>query len=110
MKISGILSLAMAVLFLFSGCATHYYRVAPEGLEIFLKMAEAETVELACTTDRIRIYTAKKVGRTLWAVTVPSHREFSYFYLVDGADYLPDCLLRETDDFGSANCIYQPEM
>ena len=105
-----LLPLAMAVLFVFSGCAPHYYRVKPDGLEIYLKMADAQTVELACTTGELHIYRARKVGRTLWAVTVPSRREFSYFYLVDGADYLPDCLLRESDDFGSENCIYQPGM
>lgn len=104
------LPLAATLLFLVCGCATHYYQAKPEGLEVFLKMAEAGKVELACTTDRVRIYRARKVGRKTWAVTVPSHREFSYFYLVDGADYLPDCPLREKDDFGSENCIYQPEM
>jgi hypothetical protein len=104
------LLLITAMLLVQCGCATHYYRIQSAGLEIFLEMEQASKVELACTTDPFSIYRAKKIGRKLWAVTIPSHREFSYFYLVDGKSYLPDCPLRESDDFGSENCIYQPEM
>ena len=32
------------------------------------------------------------------------------FYIVDGAVYLPQCRLKEQDDFGSANCLYIPGM
>ena len=105
-----MLLLITAIFMLFNGCATHYYRVKPEGLEIILKMAEAKKVELVCTNELFGIHRARRIDREMWAVTLPSHREFSYFYLVDGAGYLPDCPLRETDDFGSENCIYHPGM
>jgi hypothetical protein len=36
--------------------------------------------------------------------------QFSYFYLVDGEVFLPECTLTESDDFGSRNCVYAPGM
>jgi hypothetical protein len=44
----------------------------------------------------------------VWKVTLSRLNEFKYFYLVDGKAYLPDCRLRENDDFGSNNCVFSP--
>lgn len=52
---------------------------------------------------------ANKIGGYRWAVTVAANSEFRYFYIVDGAVYVPECKYYEKDDFGSRNCIYVPE-
>ena len=45
-----------------------------------------------------------------WQISVPGNESFRYFYMIDGKKFLPDCLLRENDDFGGENCIYSPEL
>lgn len=103
-------ALTTAVLLLIAtGCATHYHRARPDGVHFFLRVAHAGRVEMARSGSVFGIYEAQRVGSELWSVTVPSGEAFRYFYLVDGKSYLPDCPLREADDFGSQNCIFQPE-
>ena len=31
-------------------------------------------------------------------------------YLVDGKPFLPSCTMKERDDFGSENCIFEPKL
>jgi len=45
-----------------------------------------------------------------WRVSVDGTRPFQYFFTVDGSTSLPDCLMKERDDFGGENCIYSPEL
>jgi hypothetical protein len=92
------------------GCGTHSYQVRPDGVELRLVAPHAEQVEFACSLDRFTPRKASKTGRGKWIVTVSGAESFRYFYRVDGKLFIPDCRLKEIDDFGSQNCIYQPGM
>ena len=101
----------MTVLFLLgAGCATHHYKVDADRVNLYLRMPEAKTVYFAASLDKFRPYPARKLGAGVWEVAVPSTREFTYFYQVDGNFYLPECRLKQTDDFGAENCVFVPDM
>ena len=93
-----------------TGCATHYYKVQADRINIYLKAPTAGKVDFASSLDGYKIHAAKKINTQTWTVTVPASSEFKYFYIVDGVLYLPACQFKEKDDFGSVNCIYTPEM
>ena len=39
---------------------------------------------------------------------MPAGETFRYFYRVDDTPFVPDCPMKEKDDFGFENCIYDP--
>ena len=89
--------------------ATHFYSVKYDMVTLHLNLPGAEEVYFVHSLDdyiphRVQ---ADKDGKWEFAMTVNS--EFRYFYIVDGTVYLPDCKFRETDDFGSENCIFVPK-
>ena len=92
------------------GCATHYHRSDSDSVHMYLIRPGAGIVSFAHSADGYRIHSAQKSGAWTWKVKVPGRYEFRYFYLVNGKTYLPDCRLRERDDFGAQNCIYSPDM
>ena len=100
----------MAVSLLCAGCATHYYRMNADRVNFYLRMPEAKNVYVSTSLDEFALYRTKKLASGIWEVAVPATREFTYFYKVDGNFYLPDCKLREKDDFGDENCIFIPGM
>jgi hypothetical protein len=66
-------------------------------------------VTFACSLDDFKPHDARKVdGR--WVVSVPGREPFRYFYVLDGEPFLPPCDLKENDDFGSKNCIFNPHL
>jgi hypothetical protein len=92
-----------------SGCATsHYVQREANTLVLYLQVPKAQQVQLASSADNFIPRETERVGTDTWRVVLPTVAELKYFYIVDGATYLPDCRFRETDDFGSENCIYQP--
>lgn len=96
-----------ALMLLATGCATHYYRAQGDTLAIYLKAPGAKKVTFACSLDDFTPHDTRKVdGR--WVVSVPGRDPFRYFYLLDGELFLPPCELKENDDFGSRNCIFNP--
>lgn len=98
------------VAFYLSGCAaTHYHEQRSNRVTFYLKAPEARGVAFASSLDAYSPRLANKIGGSRWAVTVAANSEFRYFYIVDGAVYLPECKFYEKDDFGSRNCIYVPE-
>ncbi len=105
--VTGLLFLAVL-----SGCAGH--SVVPRGnsLTFSLRIPGATRVQLASSVDNFTLHDAVRNSSGVWQVTVPtsSPGEVQYFYIVDGGAYLPECRLRETDDFGSENCLYQPAL
>ena len=104
-----ILQLTVVVLCL-SGCTeTHYHERQSDRVTFYLKVPEARGVAFASSLDDFQLHSAERVGNTRWKVTVATNSEFSYFYIVDGVVYAPDCKFYEKDDFGSRNCIYVPE-
>ena len=90
-----------------SGCAGFSVQEqAPGAVTFMLRNGQAREVALATSLDQYRPHSVEKNQFGLWQVSVPARATFSYFYLVDGAVYLPDCEFRETDDFGFENCLY----
>jgi hypothetical protein len=78
-------------------------------LTLLLDRPGAAQVALASSLDGFTPRPAERASR-LWAVSVPAGASFRYFYLVDNQVFLPDCRLREQDDFGAWNCVYEPEL
>ena len=100
----------VAVSLLCAGCATHYYRIEADRVNLYLRMPEAKIVYFSTSLEEFELYRTKKSESGIWQVAVPAPREFTYFYKVDGSIYLPDCKLKEKDDFGDENCIFMPDM
>lgn len=98
-----------ALILLATGCATHYYRVQGDNLALYLKAPGAKKVTFACSLDDFDPHDARNIdGR--WTVSVSGTDPFRYFYLLDGELFLPPCELKENDDFGSRNCIFNPHL
>lgn len=95
---------------LLAGCTPHHFIVKqPSGLTVSLTLPEAREVLFASSVDSFRLHPLQKEDDEIWVVSNLADEEFRYFYLVDGQLYIPECELTENDDFGTANCIYQPE-
>jgi len=91
-------------------CSIHYHKRAENSVTLYLKAPEAQTVLLYSSLDGFRgTPLTHRSGKWLLA-TFPSDRTFRYFYTIDGQVYIPPCKRKETDDFGSSNCLFEPEM
>ena len=91
-----------------SACASHSLKLRDDSLHLYLKADAAERVEFAASTEGYAPRPATRLKRGRWEVVMPGDASFSYYYLIDGQVYAPDCRYREQDDFGGDNCIYQP--
>ena len=87
---------------------SHWVEVRSNEVLLYLSMPEADRIEFVCSLDGFQPRPARRDGNGNWVISVPPGREFRYFYLVEGAVYLPECQEKENDDFGSTNCIYAP--
>ena len=92
------------------GCVTHYATINADRVNLYLRMPKAKNVYFAASLNDFALYRPRKLSSGIWEVTLPATREFTYFYKVDDDIYLPDCKLREKDDFGDENCIFLPDM
>jgi hypothetical protein len=99
-----------AVLLIFAGCAHHSVLVDADRVTLTLKAPGAKNVQIASSLDGYELHQARKTGDSTWVVQLPSDMQFTYFYLVDGKVFLPECLISESDGFGSKDCIYVPGM
>lgn len=99
----------LPLVFFLSACATHFYRIQEGEVTLVLRRPEARSVMLATSLDGFHLRPASKVSDT-WEVRLPAGRGFRYFYQVDGMMVVPDCTLKESDDFGSQNCIFEPQL
>ena len=102
--------LLIAFLVVSSGCAAHYHKQHADSVTLYLKAPNAGNVQFATSLDAFKLHPAQKGQNQIWEVFVPVIAEFKYFYIVDGSVHLPDCRSREKDDFGSENCLFQPEL
>ncbi|MBB5347291.1 hypothetical protein JWG42_14895 [Desulfoprunum benzoelyticum] len=94
-------------LLLLAGCSTHSHGLHNGVVTLYLDVPAGRQVSLACSRDGFVPHPARREhGR--WAVSLPADGPFRYFYLVDGAVYVPPCRLREKDDFGADNCVFDP--
>lgn len=92
-----------------SGCATHYHRIDGNQITLVLRRPAAKQVVLAISLDGFQPRSARHTsGR--WEVSLPADETFKYFYRVDGELFLPDCPMKENDDFGSETCIFDPQL
>lgn len=103
----GVISV-LAVAFVTAGCSVHYHVINNGHVEMYLTAPLAQTVSLVISDDPFQQVQALRDTSGAWKVTLNRTGEFRYFYLVDGKAYLPDCRLRENDDFGSNNCVFSP--
>lgn len=106
---SFFLSISIFTIVLVSACTGQSrYNVIDEkdGTAIVIRLPDARKVEFVCSCRNFAPAPAKKINNKMWSVTIPKSREFTYFFLVDGREYLPDCEFRQTDDFGSEICIH----
>ena len=95
----------------FTACTGgHYFRKNNDTLSIFLKVSDARQVYFLSSLEGYRPQEAMRVDERTWQISVPAQVEFKYFYKIDGKVYLPNCRLKEQDDFGSQNCIYLPDL
>ena len=104
-----ILHLTVASLCLAGCTATHYHERQLDRVTFYLKAPSAGGVVFASSLDAYSPQLASKVDGSRWVVSTASGSEFRYFYIVDGAVYLPECKFYEKDDFGSRNCVYVPD-
>ena len=101
------LMMLIGLLSVLTGCASHYYRIQDGQLALYLDRPDAREVILASSLDGFQPHEARKVaGR--WVVSLPSDRAFRYYYMLDGQVFLPPCRMKERDDFGSENCVFEP--
>ena len=97
------------LLVLTAGCATHYHKVQGNMLELYLKKPEAMQLILFYSRDGFEPHEARQEnGR--WVVSLPAGESFRYYYVVDDKIFIPSCRMKENDDFGSENCIFDPDM
>jgi hypothetical protein len=97
-----------AAVFVAGGCAAHYQVFNSGYVEMYLRAPQAQSVVLVVSSDPFQQVQAQRGDSGVWKATLNRQSEFKYFYLVDGKAYLPDCRLRENDDFGSNNCVFSP--
>ena len=101
--------LLLGLILLTTGCATHYYTVNGKQLALVLDKSDARQVMVACSLDGFEPRQAVKENG-LWVVSLPSNESFRYYYVLDGELYVPPCKMKEYDDFGSENCIFDPHL
>ncbi len=107
MKYMATFCLAVAIA---AGCSrTHYYRRGKDNLVLYLKAPAAQKVFFVSNLNNFKPVPAQKVSGA-WEIHLPAGRSFSYFYIVDNHPVTPACRLKETDDFGSENCIFDPDV
>lgn len=94
---------------LLSSCATFRYTVIEDQVTLYLKKPHARSVVLYCSLNGFDGLELKRQGGT-WQLTLPADRPFQYFYKVDGVIFLPSCPMKESDDFGSENCVFAEKM
>ncbi len=92
-----------------AACGGQRCRVEGDDLILALKKPGANRVVLYCSVDGFKARPALNVAGC-WEVRLAADEAFSYFYRVDDRIFLPDCRLKEKDDFGSENCIFDPRL
>lgn len=91
-----------------TGCAaSHFQQVKGETLILYLDKPKSKSVYFYSSLDGFAPVKAEK-SDGLWVVSLSCQKPFSYFYVLDGEVFTPPCRLKEKDDFGSENCLFDP--
>jgi hypothetical protein len=98
----------LAAILVTEGCAAHFHVINNGHVEMYLRAPQAQSVVLVISSGPFQRVQAQLGDSGVWKATLNRQSEFKYFFLVDGKAYIPDCRLREDDDFGSSNCIFIP--
>ena len=93
-----------------TGCSTHYLRSENGQTFLYLEDRHADTVMFASSLDHFQWRSAEKINGRTWRIGIPQDIPQTYIYRVGNQIVVPDCRFRETDDFGSENCLYIPDM
>ena len=99
------------MVFIMLGISCHaapFYRVEHDTVIFYLDLPGAENVYFAHSLDHYNPHRVRAGKDGRWEFAMTATAEFRYFFMVDGSVYLPECKFRETDDFGSENCIFVP--
>ena len=97
----------LLALFAIYACKSHHYRIEGDRMLLILRLTDADKVVLFCSFDGFEPRTVNKNSNN-WEAEVPAGKTFRYFYRVDDVLFVPDCPLKEKDDLGFENCIYDP--
>jgi len=100
---------AVLLFFALSACISHHHRIDGNHVILTLRYPDAKKVVLFCSLDGFKPRVAKKVSDN-WESDLPAGETLRYFYRVDDTPFLPDCSMKEKDDFGFENCIYDPHL
>jgi hypothetical protein len=93
-----------------TACAPHHsVTVLEDEVLLSLREPEAREVQFASSVDRFQPHLARQGASGNWVVSVPTGKEFVYFYRVDGRIMVPECKRTVLDDFGSRNCVHAME-
>ena len=98
--------LTIFVLFGMAGNAVHHYSVRGDTVIFYLEMPAARMVYFAHSLDGYKLHRIESGNPGRWEVAMSATSEFSYFYVIDGDVFVPACEFKESDDFGSKNCIF----
>lgn len=98
------------ILFLAWGCAGPHFTGGGDAVYLYLKKPQAKSVFVLHSGDGYRYHEAEKIDGRTWRVKLPLKEGFKYFFIVDGEPFVPDCRYRESDDFGSINCVHAPAL
>ena len=91
-----------------AGCSAHYHVVNNGHVEMYLTAPQAHSVVLVIAGDPFQKVQTLRDASGTWKATLSQPGEFKYFYIMDNKAFLPDCRLKEHDDFGSDNCVFSP--
>ncbi len=90
-------------------CTTHFQKINGQEVSLYLEKPDAKNVLFLCSLNGFKNRELEQQNGE-WKVTLPATLPFRYFYKVDGQMYVPPCPMREKDDFGSENCIFEPNL
>ena len=92
------------------GCANHSQKIKGGQVYLHLNDTSSRSAFFASSLDGFQRHPLTRQTKKTWLVTLPADREFTYFYIMDGQPFVPDCHYKEKDDYGSENCIFMPDM
>jgi hypothetical protein len=100
----------LAAVLVGGGCTAHHHAVKNGQVEMYLTAPQAQSVILVIAGDPFQKVPASRDASGTWKVTLNPSSDFKYFYIMDDEAYLPDCRMKEQDDFGSDNCVFTLRM
>ena len=91
-----------------TGCAAAEFKTEGSVMKGYFRVKDANSVAFYSSSDGFTKNEAVKDGKK-WTVTVPKTGEFTYYLEKDGEIYVPDCEMKQQDDFGGTVCVYQED-